>query len=86
VLIGAIAGVVNKVVNKPVRALFDSWFMRAGLVLPLLRRGIHVIAQARIDTALFFPPRSRTGPAWPGLESMANVRARRLSRHCPPSS
>jgi hypothetical protein len=60
-LIGAIAGVVN----KPVRVLFDSWFMRAGLVLPLLRRGIHVIAQARIDTALLFPPRSRTGPAWP---------------------
>ncbi len=30
--------------------------MRARLVLPLLRRNIHVIAQARIDTAMFLPP------------------------------
>jgi hypothetical protein len=58
VLIRAIAGVVN----KPVRVLFDSWFMRARLVLPLLRRGIHVIAQARIDTALFLPPPKQDRP------------------------
>ncbi len=40
----------------PMRMLFDSWFMRARLVLPLLERGIQVVAQARYDTALFLPP------------------------------
>ena len=39
-----------------VRVLFDSWFMRARLVLPLLARKMAVIAQARIDTALFLMP------------------------------
>jgi len=39
-----------------VRVLFDSWFMRARLVLPLLARKMAVIAQARIDTALFLEP------------------------------
>ena len=39
-----------------VRVLFDSWFMRARLVLPLLARKMSVIAQARIDTALFLEP------------------------------
>jgi hypothetical protein len=39
-----------------IRVLFDSWFMRARLVLPLLRRNMHVIGQARIDTALFQLP------------------------------
>lgn len=39
-----------------IRVLFDSWFMRARLVLPLLKRGMAVIAQARIDTALFLIP------------------------------
>ena len=39
-----------------VRVLFDAWFMRARLVLPLLARKMSVIAQARIDTALFLPP------------------------------
>ena len=42
--------------SLPVRLLCDSWFMRARLILPLLRRNIQVIAQARIDTALFLPP------------------------------
>jgi hypothetical protein len=42
--------------SRPVRVLFDSWLMRARRVLPLLSRGIAVIGQARIDTALFFPP------------------------------
>ena len=51
-LLRALAGVAD----KPVRVLFDSWFMRARLVLPLLRRQIRVIGQARIDTALFLPP------------------------------
>ena len=42
--------------NKPVRILFDAWFMRARLVLPLLSRKMRVIGQARRDTALFLPP------------------------------
>lgn len=47
---------------KPVRLLFHSWFMRARLVLPLLRRQVHVIGQARYDTALFLPPPVPTSP------------------------
>ena len=42
--------------NKPVRLLFDAWFMRARLVLPLLSRKMPIIGQARYDTALFLPP------------------------------
>ncbi|HEX5637484.1 MAG TPA: transposase [Gammaproteobacteria bacterium] len=42
--------------NKPVRLLFDAWFMRARLVLPLLSRKMPIIGQARCDTALFLPP------------------------------
>ena len=57
-LLRALAGVAD----KPVRVLFDSWFMRARLVLPLLRRQMRVIAQARIDTALFLPPVAPTTP------------------------
>jgi Transposase DDE domain len=57
-LLRALAGVAD----KPVRVLFDSWFMRARLVLPLLRRQMRVIGQARIDTALFLPPVAPTTP------------------------
>lgn len=57
-LVRALAGVSN----RPVRVLFDSWFMRARLVLPLLRRQMHVIGQARIDTALFLMPLPPTTP------------------------
>lgn len=42
--------------NKPVRILFDAWFMRARLVLPVLSRKMRVIGQARRDTALFLLP------------------------------
>ncbi len=48
--------VLAPVLTVPTRLLCDSWFMRARLVLPLLSRGVQVIAQARIDTALFLPP------------------------------
>ena len=58
VLVRSLAGVAN----KPVRVLFDSWFMRARLVLPLLHRQMHVIGQARIDTALFLVPPPPTTP------------------------
>ena len=52
----ALVRVMAPVLTVPVRLLCDSWFMRGRLVLPLRQRGIHVIAQARIDTALFLPP------------------------------
>lgn len=42
--------------NKPVRLLFDAWFMRARLVLPLLSQKMQIISQSRCDTALFLPP------------------------------
>jgi len=44
------------IMNKPVRLLFDAWFMRARLVLPLLSRKMPIIGQVRCDTALFLPP------------------------------
>jgi hypothetical protein len=49
--------------DTPVRLLFDAWFMRARLVLPLLKRSVHVIGQARIDTALFLPPEVEATPS-----------------------
>ncbi|MFT0174625.1 transposase [Paraburkholderia mimosarum] len=52
----ALVRAVSGVTDRPIRVLFDSWFMRARLVLPLLRRNMHVIGQARVDTALFQPP------------------------------
>ena len=42
--------------NRSVRLLFDAWFMRARLVLPLLTRKMQIIGQARCDAALFMPP------------------------------
>jgi hypothetical protein len=52
----ALVRALAPVVSVPIRVLFDSWFMRARLVLPLLQRQFHVIGQARYDTALFLPP------------------------------
>jgi hypothetical protein len=52
----ALVRALTPTATVPVRLLFDSWFMRARLVLPLLQRNIQVIAQARYDTALFLPP------------------------------
>ena len=52
----ALVRVLAPLAAKPVRLLFDSWFMRARLVLPLLRRQVQVIGQARYDTALFLSP------------------------------
>jgi len=48
-----------------VRVLMDSWFMRARLIQPLLRRDMQVIGQARRDTALFLPPVPRSGRGRP---------------------
>jgi hypothetical protein len=57
----ALVRALAPVVSVPIRVLFDSWFMRARLVLPLLQRQFHVIGQARYDTALFLPPLPPTG-------------------------
>jgi hypothetical protein len=57
----ALVRALAPVVSVPIRVLFDSWFMRARLVLPLLQRKFHVIGQARYDTALFLPP---VAPVW----------------------
>jgi hypothetical protein len=51
-----VRGLTPVMKNKPVRILFDAWFMRARLVLPLLSRQMRIIGQARRDTALFLPP------------------------------
>lgn len=53
------------VADVPIRVLFDSWFMRARLVLPLLHRGCQVMGQARWDTALYLPPPPRSGRGRP---------------------
>ena len=50
------------IASKSVRLLFDSWFMRARLILPLLSRKMQVIGQARYDTALFMPPEVLSKP------------------------
>lgn len=56
IALALVRGLAPVMMNKPVRVLFDAWFMRARLVLPLLSRKMRVIGQARRDTALFLPP------------------------------
>lgn len=56
IALALVRGLAPVMRNKPVRILFDAWFMRARLVLPLLSRKMRVIGQARRDTALFLPP------------------------------
>lgn len=56
IALALVRGLAPVMRNKPVRVLFDAWFMRARLVLPLLSRKMRVIGQARRDTALFMPP------------------------------
>lgn len=56
IALALVRGLAPAMMNKPVRILFDAWFMRARLVLPLLSRKMRVIGQARRDTALFLPP------------------------------
>ena len=61
----ALVRAIAPMATRPIRLLFDSWFMRARLVMPLLRRGIQVIGQARRDTALFLPPVAPANPTKP---------------------
>ena len=56
IALSLVRGLAPVMKGKPVRILFDAWFMRARLVLPLLSREIRIIGQARHDTALFLPP------------------------------
>ena len=56
IALSLVRGLAPVMKGKPVRVLFDAWFMRARLVLPLLSRKVRVIGQARRDTALFLPP------------------------------
>lgn len=55
IALSLVRGLAVVMCGKPVRVLFDAWFMRARLVLPLLSRKMRVIGQARCDTALFLP-------------------------------
>jgi hypothetical protein len=56
IALSLVRGLAPAMKGKPVRILFDAWFMRARLVLPLLSRKMRVMGQARRDTALFLPP------------------------------
>jgi hypothetical protein len=56
IALALVRGLAPVMKGKPVRILFDAWFMRARLVLPLLSRQMRIIGQARRDTALFLPP------------------------------
>jgi hypothetical protein len=55
VIAGALVRVVAAIIPGA-RALVDSWYMRRRFLLPLLKRGLHVIGQVRRDTALFLSP------------------------------
>src|SRR3954466_254595 len=50
---------------RPDILLVDAWFMRARLVLWAVARGITVVGQAPLDTALFLRPRPRRGRGRP---------------------
>jgi hypothetical protein len=56
IALSLVRGLAPVMKDRPVRILFDAWFMRARLVLPLLSRKMRIIGQARRDTALFLPP------------------------------
>jgi hypothetical protein len=49
--------------NKPVRLLFDAWFMRARLVLPLLSRKMPIIRSSTVRYRII-PATRRCAQAW----------------------
>ena len=53
------------VFSGKVRVVMDAWFMRARLIQPLMKRGLHLIGQVRRDTALFLAPLPRAGRGRP---------------------
>lgn len=55
-LLRAVLSLFQKIDHVTLRCLVDCWYMKRTFVLPMLRLGIQVIGQARIDTALFKEP------------------------------
>ena len=55
-LLRAVRSLFQKIDNVILRCFVDCWYMKRTFVLPMLRLGIHVIGQARKDTALFKEP------------------------------
>jgi hypothetical protein len=55
-LIRAVRSLFRKTGNEIIRCLVDAWYMKGPFVLPLIRKGIHVIGNVRIDTVLFKEP------------------------------
>ena len=53
-----IRSVITYLTQRKVRVLVDSWYMRSTFVQYALGKGLHVIGQTRIDTALYdLPPK-----------------------------
>lgn len=55
-LVRTILFLLKKTGQEKIRCLVDAWYMKRPFILPLLKRGIHVIGQVRKDTALFKEP------------------------------
>jgi hypothetical protein len=55
-LIRAVLPEFKRMAAVKLTCLVDSWYVKAPFILPLLKRGIHVIGQYRIDAALFYDP------------------------------
>lgn len=55
-LVRAVLSSFKKTGEEKIRCLVDAWYMKCPFVLPLLKRGVHVIGQVRKDTALFKEP------------------------------
>lgn len=55
-LVRAILSSLKNTGEEKIRCLVDSWYMKAPFILPLIKRGVHVIGQVRHDTALFNKP------------------------------
>lgn len=55
-LIRAVRSLFRQTGIATIRCLVDAWYMKKTFILPLIRQGIHVIGNIRIDTALFKEP------------------------------
>jgi hypothetical protein len=55
-LIRAVHSLFRRTGKETIRCLVDAWYMKGSFILPLVRRGIHVIGNVRIDTVLFKEP------------------------------
>ncbi len=59
-LIRLLAPVFKESKGPTLRVLVDAWYMKHPFILPLRRRGIHVIGQVRKDTVLYDFPAGRS--------------------------